>query len=162
MTDYRFQRGVHGLSEDWRARVQEKIPALTNVLGWLEVDLDARLYFAKSLLLLCADRLFALEPDEQYQWQVREWPLPPDLQMTLRDYAGVGTLELHSLTHSMGTWRFTLGRNEQAQVFSEAFAARLNQPSSLEHETITQQPADALSEDEHAPLQGNWGLLRLW
>jgi ATP-binding cassette subfamily B protein len=62
----------------------------------------------------------------------------------------------------MGTWRFTLGRNEQAQVFSEAFAARLNQPSSVEHETITHQPADALQEGELAPLQGNWGLLRLW
>ena len=162
MTDYRFQRGVPGLSEDWRARVQEKIPAHTNVLGWLEVDLDARLYFAKSLLLLCADQLFALEHDEQSQWRVREWPLTPDLQLSLKDYAGVGTLELHSLTHSMGTWRFTLGHNEQAQIFSEAFGARLNQPAPVEHETITHQPSDALQEDEHAPLQGNWGLLRLW
>ena len=162
MTDYRFQRGVHGLSQDWRARVQEKIPALTNVLGWLEVDLDARLYFAKSLLLLCADRLFALEHDEQFQWRVREWPLTPDLQLSLKDYAGVGTLELHSRTHNMGTWRFTLGRNEHAQVFAEAFSARLNQPSPAELKTSTQPQADALLEEEQLPLQGNWGLLRLW
>ena len=162
MTDYRFQRGVHGLSQDWRARVQEKIPALTNVLGWLEVDLDARLYFAKSLLLLCADRLFALEHDEQSQWRVREWPLTPDLQLSLKDYAGVGTLELHSRTHNMGTWRFTLGRNENAQVFAEAFSARLNQPSPAELKTSTQPQADALLEEEQLPLQGNWGLLRLW
>jgi ATP-binding cassette subfamily B protein len=162
MTDYRFQRGVHGLSQDWRARVQEKIPALTNVLGWLEVDLDARLYFAKSLLLLCADRLFALEHDEQSQWRVREWPLTPDLQLSLKDYAGVGTLELHSRTHNMGTWRFTLGRNENAQVFAEAFSARLNQPSPAELKTSTQPQTDALLEEEQLPLQGNWGLLRLW
>ncbi len=162
MTDYRFQRGVHGLSQDWRARVQEKIPALTNVLGWLEVDLDTRLYFAKSLLLLCADRLFALEHDEQSQWRVREWPLTPDLQLSLKDYAGVGTLELHSRTHNMGTWRFTLGRNENAQVFAEAFSARLNQPSPAELKTSTQPQTDALLEEEQLPLQGNWGLLRLW
>ena len=162
MTDYRFQRGVHGLSQDWRARVQEKIPALNNVLGWLEVDLDARLYFAKSLLLLCADRLFALEHDEQSQWRVREWPLTPDLQLSLKDYAGVGTLELHSRTHNMGTWRFTLGRNEHAQVFAEAFSARLNQPPPAELETSTQPQANALLEEEQLPLQGNWGLLRLW
>ena len=162
MTDYRIQRGVHGLSEDWRAKVQEKIPALSNVLGWFEVDLDARLYFAKSLLLLCADRLFTLEPDKQSQWLVREWPLTPDLQLSLKDYAGVGTLELHTFTHSMGTWRFTLGRNEQAQAFAEAFAARLNQPSPLNSETNLQQQADTLLEEEHPPLQGNWGLLRLW
>lgn len=93
---------------------------------------------------------------------MREWPLTPDLQLSLKDYAGVGTLELHSLTHSMGTWRFTLGRNAQAQAFAEAFAARLNPPSPQEHDTSTQQHADALLEDEHPPLQGNWGLLRLW
>jgi ATP-binding cassette subfamily B protein len=103
--------------------VQEKIPALTNVLGWLEVDLDARLYFAKSLLLVCEDSFFALEPAHETQWSLREWPLTPDMQMSLKDYAGVATLELHTLTltHSLGSWRFTLGRNEQAQAFIEVF-----------------------------------------
>jgi len=142
--------------------VQEKIPALSNVLGWLEVDLDARLYFAKSLLLVCEDSFFALEPAHETQWSLREWPLTPDLQMRLKDYAGVGTLELHTPTHSLGSWRFTLGRNDQAQAFIEIFTGLI----SNSHRPI--EAADAQSHiespgDEHpTPLQGNWGLFRLW
>jgi ATP-binding cassette, subfamily B, bacterial len=162
MTDYRFQRGVSGLSLDWRAKVQEKIPALTNVMGWFEVDLNSRLYFAKSLLLLCSDRLFALEADAQSHWQLHEWPLTTDLQLSLKDYSGVGTLELHSLTHSLASWRFTLGRNEQAQAFADLFIARLNERSTAPDEANTQPSTDNFSEDAHPPLQGNWGLLRLW
>jgi len=142
--------------------VQEKIPALSNVLGWLEVDLDARLYFAKSLLLVCEDSFFALEPAHETQWSLREWPMTPDLQMRLKDYAGVGTLELHTPTHSLGSWRFTLGRNDQAQAFIEIFTGLI----SNSHRPI--EAADAQSHiespgDEHpTPLQGNWGLFRLW
>ena len=162
MTDYRFQRGMSSLSQDWRARVQEKIPALTNVLGWLEVDLDARLYFAKSLLLLCSDRLFSLEHDEQSQWRVREWPLTPDLQLSLKDYAGVGTLELHSLTHSFDSWRFTLGRNEQAQAFAEAFTDLVSGTPTSPKELGAPNDFELPIEEEQPPLQGNWGLFRLW
>jgi len=162
MTDYRFQRGMSSLSQDWRARVQEKIPALTNVLGWLEVDLDARLYFAKSLLLLCSDRLFSLEHDEQSQWRVREWPLTPDLQLSLKDYAGVGTLELHTLTHSLDSWRFTLGRNEQAQAFAEAFTDLVSGTPTSPKELGAPNDFELPIEEEQPPLQGNWGLFRLW
>ena len=162
MTDYRFQRGMSSLSQDWRARVQEKIPALTNVLGWLEVDLDDRLYFAKSLLLLCTDRLFALEHDEQSQWRVREWPLTTDLQLSLKDYAGVGTLELHTLTHSLDSWRFTLGRNEQAQAFAEAFTDLVSGTPTSPKELGAPNDFELPIEEEQPPLQGNWGLFRLW
>ena len=162
MTDYRFQRGVSGLSQDWRARVQEKIPALSNVLGWLEVDLDARLYFAKSLLLVCEDSFFALEPAHETQWSLREWPLTPDLQMRLKDYAGVATLELHTPTHSLGSWRFTLGRNEQAQAFIEVFTALIsNSPQPIEAANV-QGHIESPTEEHPTPLQGNWGLFRLW
>ena len=162
MTDYRFQRGVSGLSQDWRARVQEKIPALSNVLGWLEVDLDARLYFAKSLLLVCEDSFFALEPAHETQWSLREWPLTPDLQMRLKDYAGVGTLELHTPTHSLGSWRFTLGRNEQAQAFIEVFTALIsNSPQPIEAADV-QGHIESPTDEHPTPLQGNWGLFRLW
>jgi ATP-binding cassette subfamily B protein len=140
--------------------VQEKIPALTNVLGWLEVDLDARLYFAKSLLLLCADRLFALEHDEQSQWRVREWPLTPDLLLSLKDYAGVGTLELQSLTHSMGTWRFTLGRNEQAQVFAEAFAGAQSRYVQILAIVRRGKQSNIATEDQRAAFEGFFGGLK--
>jgi ATP-binding cassette subfamily B protein len=142
--------------------VQEKIPALSNVLGWLEVDLDARLYFAKSLLLVCEDSFFALEPAHETQWSLREWPLTPDLQMRLKDYAGVATLELHTPTDSLGSWRFTLGRNEQAQAFIEVFTALIsNSPQPIEAANV-QGHIESPTEEHPTPLQGNWGLFRLW
>jgi len=162
MTDYRFQRGASGLSQDWWARVQEEIPALTNVLGWLEVDLDFRLYFAKSLLLLSRDSFFVLEPGHESKWALREWPLTPDLQMSLKDYAGVGTLELHTLTHSLGSWRFTLGRNEQAQSFAEAFTDLVSGTPEIMEADNGLAHNELPVEEEHPPLQGNWGLFRLW
>ena len=162
MTDYRFQQGVSGLSQDWRARVQEKIPALTNVLGWLEVDLDSRLYFAKSLLFLSSDSFYAIELNDGSELSLREWPLQPDLLMSLKDYAGVGTLELHTLSHSLGSWRFTLGRNEQAQAFAQAFSDLVSGTPNAAKELGAANNFETPIEEEHPPLQGNWGLFRLW
>jgi ATP-binding cassette subfamily B protein len=162
MTDYRFQQGVSDLSQDWRARVQEKIPALTNVLGWLEVDLDNRLYFAKSLLFLSSDSFYAIELNNGSELSLREWPLQPDLLMSLKDYAGVGTLELHTFSHSLGSWRFTLGRNEQAQAFAQAFSDLVSGTPKLAKELVAANDFEHPIEEEHPPLQGNWGLFRLW
>jgi ATP-binding cassette subfamily B protein len=162
MTDYRFQQGVSGLSQDWRARVQEKIPALTNVLGWLEVDLDSRLYFAKSLLFLSSDSFYAIELNEGSELSLREWPLQPDLLMSLKDYAGVGTLELHTLSHSLGSWRFTLGRNEQAQAFAQAFSDLVSGTPKSPKDLGAANDFEPPIEEEQPPLQGNWGLFRLW
>ncbi len=166
MTDYRFQRGVNGLSQEWRARVQEKIPALTNVLGWLEVDLNGRLYFAKSLVLLSTNRIYALESDPSSEWTLHEWPLTPDLQMSLKDYAGVGTLELHNTSKSLANWRFTLGGNDQAQALVQRFgeiianAADVNEAAGEDDKPPVNNEASARADTP--PLQGNWGLFRLW
>jgi len=162
MTDYRFQQDVSGLSQDWRARVQEKIPALTNVLGWLEVDLDSRLYFSKSLLFLSNDSFYAIELNNGSELSLREWPLTPDLLMSLKDYAGVGTLELHTHSNSLGSWRFTLGRNQQAQAFAEAFSDLVSGTPKLAKELGAAIDFELPIEEEHPPLQGNWGLFRLW
>jgi ATP-binding cassette subfamily B protein len=142
--------------------VQEKIPALTNVLGWLEVDLDDRLYFAKSLLFLSSDSLYAIELNSDAELSLLEWPLQPDLQMSLKDYAGVGTLELHTLSHSLASWRFTLGRNEQAQTFAEAFSDLVSGTPKSPKDLGTPNDFEPPIEEEQPPLQGNWGLFRLW
>jgi ATP-binding cassette subfamily B protein len=164
MTDQSFLQEANGLSQVWRARVHEKIPALTNVLGWLEVDLDQRLYFAKSLLLLTSNSLYALEEGPGSQWFVRHWTLTPDLQMRLKDYAGVGTLELHTTSESIASWRFTLGLNEQAQALLDIFSGLLLSSPHVperrnEHALFNK---DSPPEKTTQPLQGNWGLFRLW
>ena len=49
----------------WRRELQLQLASEENVLAWLEVDLDPRLYFANSLLVLTGERLLWCVPDTQ-------------------------------------------------------------------------------------------------
>ncbi len=176
MTNYKFQSAVSNLSQVWQVRVKEKLPDLSNVSGWLEVDLNRELYFAKSLLLLTPTHLYALESADEKAWLVQQWLLTADMQLTLRDFAGAGTLELQTPVKSLCSWRFTLGLNDQARAFAEAFAQIVIQYASFhdhgqtasesaspveESSATTQSSAEHPTETATAP-GGNWGLLRLW
>ena len=182
MTNHQFQSTVHNLSQVWQARVKEKLPDLSNVSGWLEVDLNRELYFAKSLLLLTPSHLFSLESTDEKDWSVQQWPLLPNMQMTIRDYAGAGTLELSNPDKSICIWRFTLGLNEQVRAFAGFFTQAVIQsslfntdpPAALTHlasesqsvESTSPSPNALVTSDEAPALSpppgGNWGVFRLW
>ncbi|MTW04319.1 cyanophycin metabolism-associated ABC transporter [Pseudoduganella ginsengisoli] len=161
------------LPEVWRPEVQLQLASGENVLSALEVDLDARLHFAKGLVLLTERRIMARAPGETV-WQ--SWPYTPDLTLKLHDHAGVGHLELVNHQQRLGSWRFTLGQNLLAIRLSEKFTA-------LRDSFVTQQPI-VQSEDHicptcKAPLEpdqdecpictkvvhtppSTWTLFRLW
>ncbi|GAB2841936.1 ABC transporter ATP-binding protein [Pseudoduganella ginsengisoli] len=153
--------------------MQLQLASGENVLSALEVDLDARLHFAKGLVLLTERRIMARAPGETV-WQ--SWPYTPDLTLKLHDHAGVGHLELVNHQQRLGSWRFTLGQNLLAIRLSEKFTA-------LRDSFVTQQPI-VQSEDHicptcKAPLEpdqdecpictkvvhtppSTWTLFRLW
>ena len=83
-----------------------------NVKAQLEVDLDARMHFARGLLVLTSERLLAYDPADQ-RWS--EWPLRPELAVQIHDHAGVGSLDLVDASGRLAQWRFTLQINLQAQ-----------------------------------------------
>jgi len=161
------------LPEAWRPEVQLQLSSGENVLSALEVDLDARLHFAKGLVLLTERRIMARAPGETV-WQ--SWPYAPDLGLKLHDHAGVGHLELINSQERLASLRFTLGQNLLAIRLSEKFAV-------LREACVTQQPP-AAGEDHvcptcKAPLEpdqdecpictkvvhtppSTWTLLRLW
>ena len=104
-----------------------------NVLNRLEVDLDARLCFHASALVLTDQRLMS-RSDSQVapsagnstqttDWQA--WPLSAGLSLRHHDHAGVGTLELHDATRRLATWRFTLTVHAQVMRLVEQFERRL-------------------------------------
>jgi ATP-binding cassette, subfamily B, bacterial len=161
------------LPEVWRPEVQLQLATGENVLSALEVDLDARLHFAKGLVLLTERRIMARAPGETV-WQ--SWPYTHDLTLKLHDHAGVGHLDLVNQQQRLGSWRFTLGQNLLAIRLSEKFAA-------LRDSYVTQQPI--AHSDDHvcptckAPLEpdqdecpictkvvhtppSTWTLFRLW
>jgi len=95
------------LPEHWQADVAKRLVPGENVLSAVEVDLDARLHFAKGLLVVTERRLLARAPGDS-EW--RDWPFRAGLTLRHHDHAGVGHLDLVDEQGLLATWRFTLGR----------------------------------------------------
>ena len=150
------------------ADLQARLREAENVKAQLEVDLDARMNFARGLLVLTSERLLAWEPGSA-NWS--EWPLRPDLAMRIHDHAGVGSLDLVDAGGRLAQWRFTLQINLQAQRWQEAFEKR-DEPPKAEAEELEfcpscQAPLPPDSEEcptcareLHTP-PSTWVLLRL-
>ncbi|MEJ5999257.1 cyanophycin metabolism-associated ABC transporter [Paucibacter soli] len=153
------------------ATLQARLTRDENVVAPLEVDLDAQLRFARSLLVLTNKRLLAWDAGTR-RWS--EWALHAGLAMKISDHAGVGCLELVDQTQRLAQWRFTLQINLQAQRWQEAFERR-DEPQRAQ----TEEPE--LCPSCHAPLPpppdneecptcarelhtppSTWVLLRLW
>ena len=105
----------------WRSEVETQLSSKENVLTAMEVDLDARLHFAKGMLLVTERRLLARAPG-QTAW--REWPYRPGLSLKHHDHAGVGHLELQDGSARLAAWCFTLGQNLLAIRLVEHFTAQ--------------------------------------
>ncbi len=158
-----------------------------NVLGRLEVDLDARLCFQASPLVLTdcriltrsdsnttASEIKSNQSTAEQPWQ--SWPLSPQLRLRHHDHAGIGTLELHDATHCLAVWRFTLTVHAQVMRLVEQFERRQHELATGEVEAEddsnrcptckAQLPPDAdecpvCHREQQAP-PSTWVLLRLW
>jgi ATP-binding cassette subfamily B protein len=161
------------LPEVWRSEAQLQLSSGENVLGALEVDLDAKLHFSKGMVILTERRIMARAPGETV-WQ--DWTYHKGLALKLHDHAGVGHLELVDELRRITSWRFTLGQNLLAIRLTENFAKLLDS-------YVTGLPVQ--KDDEHscptckAPLEpdqeecpvctkvvytppSTWTLFRLW
>ncbi|RTL25626.1 MAG: ABC transporter ATP-binding protein [Burkholderiales bacterium] len=144
-----------------------------NVLGTLEVDLDARLRFTKSPIVLTDRRLLTRERSTA-EWQ--SWPLTPNLHLRQHDHAGVGTLELHDANHRIAFWRFTLDVQVQVLRLLEQFERQqlvLKTGQQPQEDDSTQCPtckAQLPPDTDECPVctrelqtpPSTWVLLRLW
>ncbi|MBB3219856.1 cyanophycin metabolism-associated ABC transporter [Pseudoduganella umbonata] len=160
------------LPENWRSDSQMQLAPGENVQSALEVDLDAKLHFAKGIVVLTDRRLLARAPNQEWQ----AWPYRPGLSLKLHDHAGVGHLELFDEHGRLAAWRFTLGQNLYAIKLAEAFdplrdAALTGQPVARpeEHACPTCKAPLEPDQDEcpictkvvHTP-PSTWTLFRLW
>lgn len=164
-----------GIPEAWQAEVHTLLQPQENVSAGLEVDLDGKLFFAKSLVILTDQRVL-FGSGVQKTWQ--SWPLQPDLSLKLSDHAGVGTLALVSPSGQLAVWRFTLGLQSAAARWVAQFE---NQKAQLAgHGTPLQQhlsvavcpvcQAVMREDDDECPSCGRedlappstWTLLKLW
>ena len=164
-----------GIPEAWQAEVHTLLQPQENVSAGLEVDLDGKLFFAKSLVILTDQRVL-FGSGVQKTWQ--SWPLQPDLRLKLSDHAGVGTLALVSPTGLLAVWRFTLGLQSAAARWVAQFEKQQAQLSG--NGTPLQQSVSVAvcpvcqavmrEDDDECPSCGRedlappstWTLLKLW
>ena len=144
-----------------------------NVLNRLEVDLDGRLRFHASPLVL-TDRRLLTRAEGTAEWQ--SWAIQPGLQLRHHDHAGVGTLSLHDVNGLLAQWRFTLALHAPVLRLVEQFERRqqaLQTGLAEEEDDSTrcptckaQMPPDAeecpVCHRENQAPPSTWVLLRLW
>ncbi len=106
----------------WATELQMQLRPHENVLAMLEVDLDARLHFVPSVLVVTNQRLLGSGPVVG-TWQ--HWDFVPHLGLQHHDHGGVGHLNLVNDRGLLATWRFTLGQNLHAIRLMESFESQL-------------------------------------
>ncbi len=109
------------LSHAWTVELQKQLRPLENVVAALEVDLDARLHFVPSLLVVTNQRLLG-SGHGAGRWQ--HWDFEHDMGLHHHDHGGVGHLNLVNARGLLATWRFTLGQNLHAIRLVESFEAQ--------------------------------------
>lgn len=160
-------------AEPAHASADLPLTADENVLSRLEVDLDGRLRFHTSPLVL-TDRRLLTRSEGTTGWQ--SWAIQPGLQLRHHDHAGVGTLSLHDANGRLAQWRFTLALHAPVLRLVEQFERRQQalQTGVAEEEDDSarcpackaQMPPDAeecpVCHRENQAPPSTWVLLRLW
>ena len=107
------------LPASWSSIVSAKILPTENVLGWMQVDLDAQLCFNPGILICTEGRLISIQKRAHGEFQTQLWDLRPELKVNYFDYAGVGNLELLDSDSKLVAWRFTLKYQQNASQITE-------------------------------------------
>ena len=107
----------------WSTGLNNQLRPHENVLATLEVDLDDRLHFVRSLVVVTNQRLLSGDPEAK-QW--RSWDYAAGLTLQHHDHAGVGHLNLLNAQGHLAAWRFTLGQNLHAIRVAEQFQTQLD------------------------------------
>ena len=171
----RAAQNVHRIPELWLPAIHAYVPESETILATIETDLDDRLQFARGLICLTNQGLYALSPAGAWT----HWPLSPVHTLRLSDHAGIATLDLMTPEARLVRWRFTLAQNPAALRLVrqlDGLRDKAHQAETVESEG-TEEPAlcpncwvplppdqdecpACYSENLSSP--STWTLLRLW
>jgi ATP-binding cassette, subfamily B, bacterial len=161
------------LPDSWRGEVQNCLVAGETIESWVEINLDTRLHFAESLVIITNRRLLACRPGKG-AWE--SWDFREGLSLGHRDHAGIGTLELVDDSGRLAIWHYTMGRNMAALNVMRAFEEQLEsvitgKPVAKPAEILCPRCKVPLPPDvEECPIcaretqtpPSTWTLFRLW
>ena len=157
-------------SVEWQTAVTAQLTADESIIASLEINLDVRLHFHKTLLILTEKRLLALGRAGELHSHLHQ----TGDRLSQHDHAGVGTLTLNRNGSTIVLWRYTLALDSAALAFIKHHQALVdaitrNQPYSPERfETCNQCGAELVQEkcqqcdNEEETPPSTWTLLRLW
>jgi len=109
-----------------RRQVEALLEPGESPVAWLETDLDDRLHYQSSWVVVTDRRLVGTVPTQpgektESNDRVSSWPLAEDLTLVMADQAGVGSLELMGPTARLARWRFTVPYSGAAGRFAHRF-----------------------------------------
>jgi ATP-binding cassette subfamily B protein len=165
------------LPDDWQTNVSAQLMSAETLTGWLEINLDNKLNFKKSLLVITNQRLLHIELQAlDSAAQSIEFQYGANLKLEYRDHAGVGKIELFDQEKRIAYWFLTLENNTAALRFVKQFAQQIT--SIVSGQAISIEPTEpcpkcqfpmTADQDEcpqcsrtlDAP-PSTWTLFRLW
>lgn len=89
-----------------------------SLLAWFEPDLDERLDYNSSLVLLTNHRLIAIDGAVH---PMRSWPLEDSLTLHCREHGGAGSLEVGNQSQRLACFRYTAGQSRAASRLVQHF-----------------------------------------
>ena len=145
--------------------------------GWLEINLDNKLHFKKSLLVITNQRLLHIELQAlDSAAQSIEFQYGANLKLEYRDHAGVGKIELFDQEKRIAYWFLTLENNTAALRFVKQFAQQIT--SIVSGQAISIEPTEPCpkcqfpmtADQDECPQcsrtldvpPSTWTLFRLW
>lgn len=118
---------------DWvRTLAEQNLEPGESALTWFEPDLDTELHYTPGTVVLTDRRVLS------FTWErgapvngksgttpksFGSWSIGPEVQLTTRESAGVGRLELFNGSQLVATWRYTMSRSSGAHRVVDRFDA---------------------------------------
>jgi len=165
---------LSNLPSAWLNALSPQLINEESIIAWLEIDLDHQLHFATGIVIATNKRVLAKMADDE-TWQT--WTYQQGLQLTQRDHAGVGCLELFDPHTRLAFWRYRLGNVMAANRLIECFTQQLDYhvdgklPESSQASaqcphcgaflSAEQDECPVCEKQNHIP-PSTWVLLRLW
>lgn len=120
------------LPAPWQKAIQSQLLPGEKVLGWLEPDLDERLQYAHSLVIVTDQRIlasesFAIRTTKALQVPMslayQSWQLADVVALRPTMLNGLGTLELFGTDRRLAVWRYTAAKSTSANRLVQQYQA---------------------------------------
>lgn len=107
------------LPPSWSEQTANPLQPGENLLAWFEPDLDDRLHYARTLVVLTDQRILSRREDGNGPSDWQSWPLSDGMDLRTVEHGSAGLLELVLVSGRLACWRFTAGKATAAHRLTQ-------------------------------------------